>query len=189
MVAESMVTGAKVARRHRIITSAYFSLAASYWDEADVSADHFAAFEAGLGRIPQASRALDLGTGVGGSAALVARRFPTAQVVATDLSRRMLRLARQRHREPNLEFRRARVERLPFADQCFDLVTLSNAVPSLKELARVTRPGGRVLMANTFFPRPDAEMWIPLWTKAGFHEVDTAELAGGHWEVWERSAA
>jgi len=188
LVAQSTVLGDPVKLRHRIIARAYFSLAASTWDESDLVEDHFDSFEAGLARIDSARSALDLGTGGGGSAAMVAQRFPDADVVAVDLSRRMLRIARRRHPEENLEFRHAGVDKLPFADRSFDLVTISNAVPHLGELARVTGEGAKVLITNTFTPLPDEEMWSPVWTEAGFRELAAEEVARGYWQIWERTA-
>jgi ubiquinone/menaquinone biosynthesis C-methylase UbiE len=188
LVAQSTVLGGPVLLRHRLMARAYFSVAASTWDESDIVEDHFDSFEAGLERVEEAHRALDMGTGAGGSAAMVARRFPEAEVIGIDLSRRMLRLARRRHPEPNLEFRRASVERLPFPDRSFDLVTMSNAVPKLAELARVAEDGARVLITNTFVQSPDENMWMPVWTKAGFRMLDSAEVATGYWQLWEREA-
>jgi ubiquinone/menaquinone biosynthesis C-methylase UbiE len=187
LVAQSMVLGDPVHWRHRLIARAYFSIAASTWDESEIVDDHFASFEAGLERIDRATNALDLGTGAGGSAAMVAQRFPAAEVTGVDLSRRMLRLARRRHAEPNLNFRHASVQRLPFSDRTFDLVTLSNAVPELSELSRVTEPGAKVLITNTFVPLPDEKMWTPVWVQAGFRELESAELVDGYWQIWERA--
>lgn len=188
LVAQSTFLGDKVSLRHRLIARAYFSLAASTWDESDLVEDHFVSFEAGLGQLESARSALDLGTGGGGSAAMVARRFPEARVVGIDISRRMLRIARRRHPEPNLDFQRAGVDRLPFPDRSFDLVTISNAVPHLGELSRVTEDGAKVLITNTFTPLPDESMWIPAWTEAGFRELAAEEVARGYWQIWERTA-
>jgi ubiquinone/menaquinone biosynthesis C-methylase UbiE len=187
LVAQSTFLGDPVRLRHRVVARAYFSLAASTWDESDLVEDHFTSFEAGLRQLDSARRALDLGTGGGGSAAMVARRFPEAKVVGIDLSRRMLRVARRRHPEQNLEFRRAAVDRLPFADRSFDLVTMSNAVPHLGELARVTESGATVLITNTFTPLPDESMWEPAWNDAGFRELGSEEIARGYWQIWERA--
>src|SRR5207247_8554257 len=93
------------------------------------------------------ARLLDLGTGTGLGAFLVARRFPEAEVVGVDLAPRMVEEAR-RKTPPELAgrvtFQQADASQLPFPDAAFDLVTLANMIPFFDELARVTAPGGWV---------------------------------------------
>jgi ubiquinone/menaquinone biosynthesis C-methylase UbiE len=77
------------------------------------------------------------------------------RVVGVDLSGEMLRLARQRshgHDVP-VAFARADAEALPFPDAAFDTVAISLALctipdpaQALRELGRVCRPGGRIVM-------------------------------------------
>jgi ubiquinone/menaquinone biosynthesis C-methylase UbiE len=97
-----------------------------------------------------ARRVLEVGCGWGELAELV-RRATGAQVVATDLSPRMVELARER----GLDARVADVQDLPFEDGAFDAVVAAwmlYHVPdlgrALRELARVLRPGG-LLVAVT----------------------------------------
>lgn len=92
-------------------------------------------------------RLLDAGCGAGGAAAEAVRlgAVPTG----VDASGALLELARARL--PSFEFHEADIEELPFPDGSFDAVIAVNSVMyaadmprALRELARVTRPGGRV---------------------------------------------
>jgi SAM-dependent methyltransferase len=95
---------------------------------------------------------LEVGCGPGDFAALVAAETG-ANVVAVDISRRMVELARNR----GVDARLGDVQELPFADAEFDVAVagwMLYHVPGLdraiEELARVLRPGGRlVAMTNS----------------------------------------
>jgi SAM-dependent methyltransferase len=95
-------------------------------------------------------RLLEVGAGWGELAEWLARDTG-ADVVATDLSPRMVELARER----GVDARLADVQALPFADGEFDVVVAAwmlYHVPDLErgvaELARVLRPGGRFVAAT-----------------------------------------
>jgi SAM-dependent methyltransferase len=106
--------------------------------------------EVALERVPAAARALDLGTGTGKGARVVARRYSEASVVGVDLSLRMVEEAR-RLLPPELServrFEVADASRLSFPDDSFDLVVLLNMIPFFPELARLTAAGGTVVFA------------------------------------------
>jgi demethylmenaquinone methyltransferase/2-methoxy-6-polyprenyl-1,4-benzoquinol methylase len=85
-------------------------------------------------------------------------------VVPADFSLGMLRVGKQRR--PDLGFTAADATRLPFQDNAFDAVTMSfglrNVVDvdtALRELHRVTRPGGRLVVCE--FSQP---VWKPFRT-------------------------
>ncbi len=93
---------------------------------------------------------LEVGCGWGELAEWIARETGSV-LVATDLSPHMVRLARER----GLVASRADVQRLPFADGSFDVVVAAwmlYHVPgldrALAEVARVLRPGGRLVAAT-----------------------------------------
>ncbi|KAB1909568.1 methyltransferase domain-containing protein [Micromonospora sp. AMSO1212t] len=94
-------------------------------------------------------RALDVGCGTGAlTAELVARLGPDA-VSAVDPSAPFVEAARVRL--PGAEIRRASAELLPFPDGGFDVTLaqlvvhfMTDPVAGLREMARVTRPGGVV---------------------------------------------
>ncbi|HEV2591417.1 MAG TPA: class I SAM-dependent methyltransferase [Gaiellaceae bacterium] len=122
-----------------------FDRIAPTWDQLRVTPVHLAPLEAALEKVPAPSRILDLGTGTGAAARVLAARWPDAEVTGVDLSSEMIREAKARGaRETYLA---ADASALPFADGSFDLVTLLNMIPFFDELARVTAPGGTVVLA------------------------------------------
>ena len=112
------------------------------------------------------SRVLDVASGSGDLAAAFARRVgPAGQVWMTDINAAMLEVGRDRMADrgfmPPLALCDA--ERLPFPGDTFDCVSVAFGLRNmthkdraLAEMARVTRPGGRVLVLE--FSRP----WKPL---------------------------
>jgi ubiquinone/menaquinone biosynthesis C-methylase UbiE len=161
-----------------------FERLAPVWDNMR-NPDSFAPLEAALGSIETIpGRALDVGTGTGAAAFILAQRFPEAEVVGVDLTGGMIAEA-QGKTPPELadrvRFQEADAERLPFADGSFDLVTLSNMIPFFDELARVLAPGGPAVFA--FSAGPDTPIYVPPerlrkeLSRRGF--TDFAEFAAG----------
>ena len=111
-------------------------------------------------------RVLDVASGSGDLAAAFARRAgPTGQVVMTDINAAMLEVGRDKLIDRGLfpPLTLCDAEKLPFADNTFDLVSvafglrnMTHKEQALGEMARVTRPGGRVLVLE--FSKP----WKPL---------------------------
>ena len=100
-------------------------------------------------RVTAGTRLLDAGCGAGLLALLASLRG--ASVTALDASAGLLAIARERL--PGAEVREGDLEALPFADSSFDAVTAVNSVfyaahmsAAMRELARVVRPGGRVVV-------------------------------------------
>jgi SAM-dependent methyltransferase len=99
-------------------------------------------------------RVLEVGCGSGSIAAEVARRFPDHEVVALDASEARVVVARRNlRRSPNARAVTGSANALPFEDDSFDLVysrfllgQLPDRQEAVVELARVCRPGGRVLL-------------------------------------------
>jgi SAM-dependent methyltransferase len=122
-----------------------FDRLAPVWDEMRMP-EAFAPVEAALAALPEEPRSvLDLGTGTGSVAQVVAERFPEAQVTGVDVSPKMIDVARAKG--TRVRFEVADAERLPYDDDAFDLVTLGNMIPFFDELARVTATDGYVLFA------------------------------------------
>jgi len=135
---------------------------APHWDQMR-GPEAFASLEAALDSLePDPGRILDLGTGTGRAAFLLARRYPGAEVVGVDLAPAML--AEARRLTPSdvagrVRFEEADAERLPFPDASFDLVSLANMIPFFPELGRVTAPGGFVVFS--FSGGPETPIYVP----------------------------
>jgi demethylmenaquinone methyltransferase / 2-methoxy-6-polyprenyl-1,4-benzoquinol methylase len=134
--------------------------------------------------------ALDICCGTGDLAFELARRIgPTGRVVGCDFSERMLELARAKEEDSRLgrgdaarmnggagglapvEFERADALELPYGDASFDAVTvgfgarnLADLERGLAEMARVLRPGGRMVILEITQPRrPPLSTFFSLW--------------------------
>jgi len=127
-----------------------FDSIASQWD-ANRSPERTRAFEAGLELVPATPmHALDLGTGTGDGAFVIARRWADAEVLGVDFSEPMVSEARAKtppELRERVRFDTADARRLPVPDASVDLVAMNNMIPFFDELARVTAPGGHVLIA------------------------------------------
>jgi demethylmenaquinone methyltransferase/2-methoxy-6-polyprenyl-1,4-benzoquinol methylase len=120
---------------------------------------------------PDASRVADVASGTAAVAIELARADPARSVVGIDQSPEMLAAGRERvdraGLDDRIELRESRAETLPFDDGAFDALTFTyllryvDDVPAtLRELARVVRPGGTVAMLEFGLPRG---VWRPLW--------------------------
>jgi len=110
-------------------------------------------------------RVLDVATGTGMVAQALHDRYGCA-VVGLDQSPDMLAVARTREGVYD-GIVEGRAEKLPFADATFDHLTFTyllryvdDPAATMRELARVVKPGGRVAMVEFGLPRG---VWRPLW--------------------------
>jgi demethylmenaquinone methyltransferase/2-methoxy-6-polyprenyl-1,4-benzoquinol methylase len=118
---------------------------------------------ADLARVGASSRALDVATGTGDLAIELA--FRGASVTGVDFSPAMLDLAR--NKAPDVEFEEGDALALRFADGEFDAVTVgfgarnfADLDKGLRELARVTKPGGRVVVLEITTPQGAPLSWF-----------------------------
>jgi SAM-dependent methyltransferase len=129
--------GERMARGHRVATEQAIELL-------DVQNDH---------------RALDLGCGIGWAVRLMAAKCAAGEAVGIDVSDKMIERARgSAENPPNVRFEVASAEHLPFDDAYFDRVISVESLyyyddpkVALLEVARVTRPGGRLAVLVDFY--------------------------------------
>ena len=124
--------------------------------EPGIVALHLKRYEFALAYCRGAS-VLDAGCGVGYGTAHLAR--VAERVVGVDVSDDAVSYARAHYAGPNVEFLAADVLELPFADDSFGVVCsfeivehVSDAERFVAELARVLKPGGRLVLST---PRAD----------------------------------
>jgi demethylmenaquinone methyltransferase / 2-methoxy-6-polyprenyl-1,4-benzoquinol methylase len=122
---------------------------------------------ADLARVGPGARALDVATGTGDLAVELAGRG--ASVTGLDFSEGMLELARRK--APQLEWVQGNALDLTYADAEFDAVTVgfgarnfSDLDQGIREMARVVKPGGRVVILEITTPeRPPLSWFFSLW--------------------------
>jgi demethylmenaquinone methyltransferase/2-methoxy-6-polyprenyl-1,4-benzoquinol methylase len=99
---------------------------------------------------------LDLAAGTGDFSLMVRQSYPGARAVAVDLTERMLQLAHDRGVEHAVC---GDAGLLPFADSSFDCVFVGYGLrnfphleTAVREIARVTKPGGQFVSLDFFLP-------------------------------------
>jgi len=115
-------------------------------------------------------RVLDVATGTAGVALMLARRTG-AEITGVDLTEQMLNRGQARVAEAGerrVRLAVARAEQLPFPDATFDALTftyllryVADPAATMRELARVVRPGG--IVASLEFGVPPGPVWLPAW--------------------------
>jgi demethylmenaquinone methyltransferase / 2-methoxy-6-polyprenyl-1,4-benzoquinol methylase len=126
---------------------------------------------ADLAELAPGGRALDVATGTGDLALELADRVaPGGEVVGVDFSERMLELARAKG-GTRVRFQSGNALALDYPDGAFDAATVgfgarnfSDLARGLSEMARVVRPGGRVVVLEITTPqRPPLSTFFELW--------------------------
>lgn len=110
--------------------------------------------------IPQGARVLDVASGTGDLAIMVRKRYAVKQIIGTDLTPAMLRIAQRKVIDSNLPLAVSDGLALAFVDGHFDVVMSSfmmRNVPdvgqALREQYRVLESGGRMLCLEISWPR------------------------------------
>jgi demethylmenaquinone methyltransferase/2-methoxy-6-polyprenyl-1,4-benzoquinol methylase len=125
---------------------------------------------ADLAELRPGGRALDVATGTGDLAIeLRGRVQPGGEVVGSDFSEGMLERARKK--APGMRFEWGDALRLPYADGEFDAATVgfgarnfSDLEQGLREMTRVVRPGGKVVILEITTPtKPPLSTFFRLW--------------------------
>jgi ubiquinone/menaquinone biosynthesis C-methylase UbiE len=106
------------------------------------------------------SKILDVATGTGQQAFAFAKRGH--EVIGIDLSEAMLNVAKKENKYKNVKFEAADATNLPFEDNSFDISSISFALHEmplsiiekvLKEMVRVTKPKGIIVIADYDLPK------------------------------------
>jgi SAM-dependent methyltransferase len=147
------------------------------------------------------ARVLDVGCGSGWATRLIAERVPHGQVVGIDISDEMVQLASNSSTAfPNVKFKIASAEALPFADNEFNaafsmesIYYYSNMLAALREIQRVLENGGEfVSVIDLYLENRPSHQWVEtlkvpvqllgipeyrsLLTEAGFINVKDTRL-------------
>lgn len=127
---------------------------------------------AGMVRRLHPQRVLDVATGTGDLAILMARKMPHAEITGGDLSEGMLEVGRRKAASKGvaerIRFVTADAESLPFGEGSFDVVTAAFGVRNfqdldagLREMYRVLEPGGEVFILE--FSMPEGKIFGALY--------------------------
>ncbi len=138
-------------------------------------------------------RILDAGCGNGRYSRFLLRHAdPDAIITSFDLSPRMLNRARTRLGSARVSHALADLTRLPYADASFDAVVcgwvlehLPDPRPGLRELARVLRMGGKLLLLSTEDTLTGA-MCSRLWHCRTYNRPELRQICGECGLRWER---
>jgi ubiquinone/menaquinone biosynthesis C-methylase UbiE len=135
-------------------------------------------------------KVLEVGFGPGVGIQLLAKSAPEGRVAGVDCSREMLEQATARNAEAIasgvVDLRHGSVEELPFEDGTFDAVLAINSMQvwpdvmaGLREVTRVTRSGGRVVVAFTPYSGRSRAGIAELLSAAGFADASVVETKRG----------
>lgn len=125
------------------------------------------------------SKALDVGCGPGGLTGELVARLGPASVAAIDPAPQFVAACRERH--PGVDVREGIAEDLPWSDGEFDVALsslvigfMADADRGLREMARVTRPGGRVAACMWDIATGGMTMLATFWAAARRVDPDAA---------------
>lgn len=154
--------------------------------------------------VSQELNILDVGCGPGSITIDLASRVPKGQVTGVDYADKVLEEARANARNKgceNVKFVAASVYELPFEDHTFDITHahqllqhVTDPVRALREMRRVTKPGGIVASRETdlkgflWYPElPELSEWIAMYEQAA-RASGGEPNAGRRLRAWARKA-
>jgi ubiquinone/menaquinone biosynthesis C-methylase UbiE len=143
---------------------------------------------------------LDVGCGGGGAVKILAQAAPRGKVYGVDYSEDVLPTARRVNqalvKQGRVEIKHGSVSDLPFPDNTFDLATAfettifwPSPVDDLREVWRVLKPGGTLLIANEAYKDARFEERNAKWSRLANFQLQTPEetrqclVEAGHTKV------
>lgn len=135
--------------------------------------------------VPPRGAVLDICCGTGDIALAIAGKRPDISVTGLDFSPAMLAVAAKKSRtqQQNISWQQGDALCLPFQDNSFSAVTISFGLRNtadyglvLREMRRVTKPGGRLYCLDSYVPE---NRWVQPFYKLYFHHV--MPFLGGGW--------
>ena len=165
-----------------------FEVAADAYDRfMGVYSSQLAPQIADLANVREGQKVLDVGCGTGTLTQELVRRLGAHDVAAVDPSESFVGAIRARY--PNVRVERASAEELPFADDSFDAALaqlvvhfMSDPVGAVREMARVTRPGGTIAASVWDFGGDRSPLSV-FWRAAKQLDPaveDESDLTGAH---------
>lgn len=97
---------------------------------------------------PDHSNILDVCTGTGDIAIMLAKKFPNASITALDFSLEMLKIAKIKSKNLNINFINNNALDMPFLNNSFDLCTISFGLRNLPDITAAIKEIHRVLATN-----------------------------------------
>ena len=128
-------------------------------------------------RVRPGDTVLDLATGTGDLAILIARTHPGAEVVGTDPSQNMLAIAEAKGSKASLStrFLRGDAQSIELGDASVDSVSMAFGIRNvvdrpraLREMVRVTKPGGRIAILELSDPKTGP---LSIFARAYIHSI------------------
>ena len=133
-----------------------------------------------LSELAEGSMALDIASGTADIPKLITEKFKSVSVHVTDINESMLSLGKERSINENFfqncSFTLASGESLPYKDDTFDLVSVgfglrnfTNKEQGLKEMKRVLKPGGVLLILE--FSKPTNSIFSKIYDWYSFNII------------------
>ena len=133
-----------------------------------------------LSELNENSVVLDIASGTADIPRLISKKFKSASIHVTDINESMLALGKDRAINENFfqncSFALASGESLPYQDHAFDLVTIgfglrnfTNKLNGLKEMKRVLKPGGILLILE--FSKPTNSLFSKVYDWYSFNII------------------
>ncbi|MBJ7347204.1 MAG: class I SAM-dependent methyltransferase [Thermoleophilaceae bacterium] len=154
-----------------------FDRLAADWDARTAAPGRLDPLAVALSRLHHApARTLEMGCGTADASLLLGERFPSAWLVAIDISSEMLDAAQTNAREAGaaIQFFESPNYQTGFDDESFDLVVLVNVPPPFGEIERLLTPHGHAIIVFT----KGSDTWFysrPSRLKRGFASVGMVE--------------